>query len=41
MHINFGIELDYEAIINIFAQKHLHRMVRIRGHFAGLMYFYY
>ena len=27
MHINYGIELDYEAIINIFAHKHPRRMV--------------
>ena len=27
MHINYGTELDFEEIINIFAQKHSRRMV--------------
>ena len=27
MHIQYGMELDLDEIVNLFARKHLHRML--------------
>ena len=31
MHFKYGMEIDYDEIVNVFARKHSHRMALINA----------